>query len=87
MNIPVYANVTAEANTDISILPDLLVKQLTQPVRWVETIENMIASGISRFIEVGPGKVLSGLVRKINPEVEVIQAGTVADLESIDQTG
>jgi [acyl-carrier-protein] S-malonyltransferase len=87
MKIPVYANVTAEANKDMSVLPDLLVKQLTQPVRWIETIENMIASGITRFIEAGPGKVLSGLVRKINPEVEVIQAGTAADLESIDQTG
>ena len=87
MRVPVYSNVTAEANTDISVLPDLLVKQLTHSVRWIETVENIIASGISRFIEAGPGKVLSGLVRRINPEVEVIQAGTAADLELIEQTG
>jgi len=81
--IPVYANVTAQAYTSGAEIPDLLCRQLTHSVRWIETIENMVTNGITRFIEVGPGKVLAGLIKRINKEVEIISAGTVEDIESI----
>lgn len=64
--IPVYANVTAKPVTDASEIRDLLHKQLTSPVRWVETIQNMIGDGATSFNEVGPGNVLSGLLKRID---------------------
>ncbi len=64
--IPVYANVTAKPVTDASEIRDLLHKQLTSPVRWVETIQNMIEDGATNFNEVGPGNVLSGLLKRID---------------------
>lgn len=63
---PVYANVTAKPVKKADEIRELLYKQLTHPVRWVETIENMISDGVTEFYEVGPGKVLAGLVKRIN---------------------
>ena len=65
--IPVYANVTAEPVTRASEIRDLLYRQLTSPVRWEETIVNMTRDGADEFLEVGPGKVLQGLVKRIQP--------------------
>jgi len=70
-DIPVYSNVTAEPTTDSGVIKELLVEQLTKTVRWEETINNMIRDGITDFIEVGPGKVLQGLVKRINPDVNI----------------
>lgn len=69
--IPVYANVTAKPVQKASEIRDLLYKQLTSPVRWEETIVNMASDGATVFVEVGPGKVLQGLVKRINSSVVV----------------
>lgn len=65
---PIYQNVTASAVMDENEIKNNLISQLTSPVRWTHTIQQMIDDGASEFIEVGPGKVLQGLVRKINRE-------------------
>ena len=62
---PVYQNVTAKAETDPQVIKDNLLKQLTSPVRWTQTIRNMRADGAEVFIELGPGNVLQGLLRRI----------------------
>lgn len=68
---PVYQNVSAKAETDKNILQQQLLSQLTSPVRWTHSVEQMIADGATQFYEFGPGDVLKGLIKKINPEVEV----------------
>jgi [acyl-carrier-protein] S-malonyltransferase len=68
---PVYQNVTAKPSTDIAEIKENLIKQLTSPVRWTQTVQNMIADGATDFIESGPGKVLQGLVKKIHREANV----------------
>lgn len=66
---PVYQNVTASAITDPNEIKENLVAQLTAPVRWTQTINQMIADGVSGFTEVGPGKVLQGLVKKVDRQM------------------
>ena len=66
---PVYQNVNAEPQTDPKTIKKNLIAQLTAPVRWTQTIQNMIAAGSDTFVEVGPGAVLQGLVKKISSEV------------------
>ena len=68
---PIYQNVTAQAETNPEIIKENLVAQLTAPVRWTQTVMNMINDGATSFTEVGPGSVLQGLVSKINNTVEV----------------
>ncbi|WP_337865066.1 ACP S-malonyltransferase [Ignavibacterium sp.] len=68
---PVYTNVTANPVFNKNEIKKLLYEQLTSPVRWEETIQNMINDGIDEFYEIGPGKVLQGLVKRINPDVKV----------------
>lgn len=68
---PIYQNVTAKAETKPEIIRENLLKQLTAPVRWTQSVQNMIADGANEFYEFGPGDVLKGLIRKINPEVQV----------------
>jgi [acyl-carrier-protein] S-malonyltransferase len=68
---PVYQNVVAKAVTDPEEVKSNLIQQLTGPVRWTQTIQAMIADGATHFTEVGPGKVLQGLVQKINKEIQV----------------
>ena len=67
---PVYQNVNAKAVTDPATIKENLVAQLTAPVRWTQTVQNMIADGVSSFTEVGPGKVLQGLVKKVDRKME-----------------
>ena len=74
---PIYQNVTASAVVDESEIKNNLISQLTSPVRWTHTVQQMIADGAKEFIEVGPGKVLQGLVKKINRESEVSSATIV----------
>lgn len=71
---PVYQNVTANAVTDPTEIKKNLIAQLTGAVRWTQSVNQMIADGATSFTEVGPGKVLVGLVNKINKEVETISA-------------
>jgi len=73
-NCPIYQNVTANAVTDETDIKANLISQLTSPVRWAQSIQQMILDGATHFTEVGPGKVLQGLVRKINREVETTSA-------------
>jgi [acyl-carrier-protein] S-malonyltransferase len=67
---PVYQNVTAKGVTNTEEIKRNLIAQLTAPVRWTQTVQNMIADGATTFIEVGPGKVLQGLVKKVNKDAE-----------------
>jgi [acyl-carrier-protein] S-malonyltransferase len=67
---PVYQNVNAQPQTDPEVIKANLIAQLTSPVRWTQTVQNMIADGATNFRELGPGAVLQGLVKKINKEVE-----------------
>jgi [acyl-carrier-protein] S-malonyltransferase len=71
---PVYQNVDARPYTDPEQIKENLIRQLTSPVRWTQTIQQMIQDGATQFIECGPGKVLQGLVKKINKEAEVSSA-------------
>ena len=68
---PVYQNVSAKAEIDKEIIRRQVLEQLTSPVRWTQSVQQMIADGATSFYEFGPGDVLKGLIRKINPEVEV----------------
>jgi [acyl-carrier-protein] S-malonyltransferase len=68
---PIYQNVDAQAHTDAAEIKANLVAQLTSPVRWTKSVQNMIAAGAKTFIECGPGAVLQGLISKIDKEVEV----------------
>ncbi len=79
---PVYTNVTAEPVTDKSEIKRLLYEQVTSPVRWEETINNMIRDGITEFYEIGPGKVLQGLIKRINPDVKFYGIDKFEDVES-----
>ncbi len=71
---PVYQNVDAKAVTDPVQIRENLVAQLTSPVRWTQIMQNMIADGATTFIEVGPGKVLQGLVKKVDRDIEAYSA-------------
>ena len=71
---PVYQNVTASAVVDPSAIKANLVAQLTAPVRWTQSVRQMVNDGAGKFVEVGPGKVLQGLVKKIHPEAEAVSA-------------
>ncbi|CAN5457046.1 ACP S-malonyltransferase [soil metagenome] len=77
----VYANVTAEPVPDVRHWPSLLERQLKSPVRWTESVQHMRRDGIDTFIECGPGNVLQGLIRKIDPEAKGLAAGEAEDLE------
>lgn len=68
---PVWANVTAEANQEAGEVTRLLIDQVVSPVRWVETMERMAAAGVDVLVEVGPGKVLAGLARRIDKRLKV----------------
>ena len=79
--IPVVTNVRAEGSSEPQILKQLLVDQITSPVLWRQSIQYMIDNGVTKFVEIGPGKVLSGLVKRISREVTIENIDTLADLE------
>jgi [acyl-carrier-protein] S-malonyltransferase len=81
--IPVYSNVEARPITKPDEIRLYLTKQLTSPVRWVEIIQNMINDGATKFFEVGPGNVLTGLLKRIDREVEGKSINTLENLESL----
>jgi [acyl-carrier-protein] S-malonyltransferase len=68
---PVYQNVSTIGETNPAVIKDNLIAQLTAPVKWTQSVEHMVADGAAEFIELGPGNVLQGLVKKIAPQVEV----------------
>jgi len=71
---PIYQNVNAQSVTNPDIIKENLISQLTSPVRWTQIMQNMIADGATTFIEVGPGTVLQGLVKKIKSDIEAFSA-------------
>ena len=82
--IPYIANVTADYVTDKGQVKSLLEKQVSSSVRWQQTVERMLADGVDTFIEIGPGKTLSGFMRKINRDMKVINIEKVEDLAKLD---
>lgn len=79
--VPYVANVTAQYVTETSEVKELLVKQVSSPVRWQQCVERMLADGVDTFIEIGPGKTLAGFMRKIDRKAKVLNVEKVEDLE------
>ncbi|MBI5442674.1 MAG: ACP S-malonyltransferase [Deltaproteobacteria bacterium] len=79
----VVANVDAQPNREACRIRDLLVRQVSSPVRWQESVRRLAAMGVDTFVEVGPGKVLSGLVRRIVPEARVLNVEDPSSLEAL----
>ena len=82
--IKLISNVTAKEISNIDELKDLLIKQIENRVRWRESVLNMINNDVDHFIEIGPGKVLSGLVKRINKEVKISTINNQNDIESLE---
>ena len=78
------SNVTGKEVTSASLLKDLLIKQIESRVRWRESVMLMINKGINKFIEIGPGKVLSGLIKRIDKNVKVSAINNEEDIKLID---
>ncbi|NTV91262.1 MAG: ACP S-malonyltransferase [Clostridiales bacterium] len=81
MKIPVVTNVTAEYISDYSLVKDLLVRQVSSPVLWEDSVRRMLDEGVDTFVEVGPGKTLCGFIKKISKEVRLYN---VEDIESLN---
>lgn len=81
--VPLVANVTAEATTEPDQIRDLLVQQVTKTVRWRESVLAMIGLGVDSFVELGAGKVLTGLAKRIAPDAAALAAGTPAEIEAL----
>ena len=84
--VPLIANVTAEPVDDPETVRKLLVEQVTAPVRWRESVLAMKAGGVTRLVEIGAGRVLTGLARRIDKELEAIAVGTPAEIEAFVKT-
>ena len=80
-NPNIISNVTAQAEEDVNKIKPLLIDQITSRVRWRESINYMIKQGVTSFLEIGPGKVLSGLVKKINKSVEILNINNIEDIK------
>lgn len=81
---PIVQNFTAEANQEADILREQIIRQVSGAVRWTQCMQNLKKLGASRFVEVGAGKVLSGLAKKIDPSLEVYNANSLDDLKALE---
>ena len=81
--MPLITNVSAAKATDPAEIRDLLVRQVTAMVRWRECVNAMVELGVDSFVELGAGKVLSGLIRRIAPTPPPLSAATPADIEAV----
>ena len=79
---PIISNVTAKEETEVSKIKPLLIDQITSRVRWKESVDYMIKQGVNSFLEIGPGKVLSGLVKKIRKDVKISNINKVEDIKN-----
>ena len=79
----IISNVTAAETQEVDKIKDLLIKQIESPVRWRESVIYMIKNVVTNFIEIGPGKVLSGLVKRIDKNIDVNSINKIEDLEEI----
>ena len=80
--VPLVTNVDAAPLTEGARVADALVRQVTAPVRWEEVVRRLATDGVAAFVEVGPGKVLSGLIRRIVPDVQVLNVEDRASLQA-----
>lgn len=83
LEVPYVTNVTAQYVYDVKETKELLVQQITSPVCWQQSVEEMIRQGVYTFVEIGPGRTLSGFLRKINRDVKVYQVSTWEDIEKV----
>ena len=86
-NVPtnkIISNVNAKETSDPNEIKNLLIEQIEKPVRWREIVLNIINSDVKKFIEIGPGKVLSGLVKRIDRNANLIQVNDIEDLKNLD---
>ena len=83
LEVPYVTNVTAQYVYDVKEIKELLVQQITSSVRWQQSVEEMIRQGVDTFVEIGPGRTLSGFLRKINRDVKVYQVSTWEDIEKV----
>jgi [acyl-carrier-protein] S-malonyltransferase len=84
LKVPVVTNVEAQVNRSPERVKPLLVEQVTSPVRWEESMRGMVDEGIERMVEIGPGKVLSGLMKRIDSKIET---GNLEDIQSLKKIG
>jgi [acyl-carrier-protein] S-malonyltransferase len=82
-SIPVYTNVDALPVTDKIVIKESLSKQLISPVKWELSVRNMVNNSVTKFYEIGSGKVLTGLIKKIVPDAEVFNISSAQDLENL----
>ncbi len=78
----IISNVTAKEEVDVNKIKPLLIDQITSRVRWKESVNYMIKQGVEDFLEIGPGKVLSGLVKKINKDVKISNINSIEDIKN-----
>ena len=83
MKLPYLSNVTGDYVTDVSQVKGLLQQQVASSVKWQQSVERMIADGVDTFVEIGPGKTLSGFMKKINKDVKVLNIEKIEDLEKL----
>lgn len=83
LKVPYVTNVNAKQVTDIGMTKELLAEQVYSPVRWQQSVEQMIADGVDTFVEIGPGKTLAGFLKKIDRSVKVYNIGTWEDVEKV----
>jgi [acyl-carrier-protein] S-malonyltransferase len=83
--VPVVANVDAEPKRDAASAVDALVRQVSAPVRWEEVVRRLASEGVTTYVEVGPGTVLSGLVKKIQKDARVFSFAAPGDLAAVEE--
>ena len=81
--VDIISNVDAKPQNEIDVIKNLLIEQIEKPVRWRESINYMISKGVNNFIEIGPGKVLSGLIKRIDRNVKINHVNNLIDLKSL----
>jgi [acyl-carrier-protein] S-malonyltransferase len=82
-DVAVISNVSVEAHGEPDAIRDLLARQVAAPVRWTETMQMLLAAGVTQFYEFGPGEVLAGLLKQVSKEAACVSIGTAADLEAL----
>ena len=82
-SVPVVANVDAEPKRDSESAIEALVRQVSAPVRWEDVVRRLASEGVTTYVEVGPGTVLSGLVKKIQPDARVLTFGSPESLGAV----
>ncbi len=83
---PIVHNVDAAVNADETRVADVLTRQVSSPVKWLQSVQNLIANGTTTFVEVGPGKVLSGLTKQIDRDVRILNVENVESLRNTQET-